>query len=126
MHKLAPVLYLIVSVVNLLPVIGVVSADRLTMLYGLPIDDPNLEILLRHRAVLFAVVGVLLAVAAFRASWRQAATVAGLFSMLSFVALVGLVGDANRALDRVATIDVVASVLLVVAALVGRGRASSP
>lgn len=122
MRKLVTLLFLLVAVINLMPVIGVVSAARLAALYGIPVDDPNLEILLRHRAVLFAVVGAVLVGAAFRPRWRAVATVAGLLSMLSFVALVAIVGDANPALYRVAVIDVAASVLLVAAAVLGRAQ----
>ena len=57
-------LILLVAVINLLPVSGVVSSGRLRALYGVPVDEPNLLILLRHRAVLFAIVGGLLVASA--------------------------------------------------------------
>lgn len=111
------------AVVNLAPVSGVLSVVRLESLYGIPFADPSLEILMRHRALLFAVVGVALLVAAFRPRLRLAAGAAGLFSMLSFVLLVGIVGGSNENLVRVAMVDCVASALLIPAMLLDyRGR----
>lgn len=119
MQKIATVLYLIAGAVNLLPVVGVLSAGRLQALYGVPLDDPNLIILLRHRAVLFGIIGAILVAAAFRAALRPLAIAAGLASMLSFVFVAYAVGDFNAELRRVVLVDVVASFLLVVAGLIG-------
>jgi hypothetical protein len=107
MGRLVSALYLIAGLGNLLPVTGVVSAARLEALYGVAIGDPNLLVLMRHRAVLFGIVGALLCAAAFRPAWRAAALAAGLASMLSFVALAWLAGDANPALNRIAIVDLV-------------------
>ena len=119
MRVLSTVLFLLVAAVNLLPVAGVLSKARLEGLYGVPIPDADLEILLRHRAVLFAIVGGLLVAAAFHPPLRPAAVAAGLASMLSFVALAFWVGGSNAALRRVALVDVAASLALVAAAWLG-------
>ena len=115
MDALASVLYVLAGIVNLAPMSGVLSAARLQALYGIPFADPNLIVLMRHRAVLLGIVGALLVTAAFHAPLRLFAFVAGLVSMLSFVLVAWLVGDFNAELRRVALIDVVASVLLVAA-----------
>jgi hypothetical protein len=117
MRALVTGLLLLAAVVNLLPAIGVLSTARLEALYGVVVQDPNLAILMRHRAVLFGIVGALLAVAAFYPPARALAIPAGLVSMLAFVALAGSVGDYNPLLRRVVIVDVVASVALVVAAV---------
>lgn len=117
MRTFATALLLLAAVANLLPVLGVLSAARLESLYGVLLQDPNLAILLRHRAVLFAIVGGLLGVAAFHPPLRSFAITAGLVSMLSFVALAGLTGDYNPQLRRVVLVDVIASLGLVAAAL---------
>lgn len=120
MRALSGILILLAGLANLLPVIGVVSAGRLEALYGVALEDPNLAILLRHRAVLFAIVGGLLVVSAFRPQHRPAGFVAGLVSMLSFVAIAWLVGGYNAELRRVIVVDLVASALLVGAVLLER------
>ncbi len=116
MKSLSKALFLLVAVVNLIPVSGFLSADHLSRLYGLTFDDPNLEILMRHRAVLFGIVGVLLVLAAFKPQLQQLAVAFGLISMLSFVLVALLVGDYNPHLARVVLVDVGASVALVGAA----------
>lgn len=118
MNTVAKALYLIVGVVNLLPVSGVLSVPRLQALYGVSFTDPNVIILMRHRAVLFAIIGALLAAAAFVPRLRPVAVGAGLVSMLSFVLLAYSVGDFNAELQRVVVVDIVASILLALAAVI--------
>lgn len=125
MGRVVSALYLLAGVGNLLPVVGVLSAARLEALYGVAIGDPNLLVLMRHRAVLFAIVGALLVAAAFRPAWRAAALAAGWASMLSFVALAWLVGDVNAELRRVVAVDLVLSAILACAAVVG-ARSTRP
>jgi hypothetical protein len=98
-------------------VLGVLGVARLEALYGVVIQDPNLAILMRHRAVLFGIVGGLLALAAFYPPARPLAIPAGLVSMLAFVAIAGSVGDYNPLLRRVVIVDVAASLALVAAAV---------
>lgn len=43
---------LIVALIHLLPVIGVIGAERLESLYGVTIEETNMTILMRNRAVL--------------------------------------------------------------------------
>lgn len=117
MRAIATVLLLLAAAVNLIPVAGALSTSRLEGLYGVVVQDPNLEVLMRHRAVLFAIVAGLLAVAAFHPPLRALAIAAGLISMLSFVAIAGLVGEYNPLLRRVLLVDVVASLALVAAGL---------
>jgi hypothetical protein len=117
MRVLVSLLLIFAAVVNLLPMLGVLGTARLEALYGIVVQDPNLAILMRHRAVLFGIVGGLLALAAFYAPARPLAIPAGLVSMLAFVAIAGSVGDYNPLLRRVVIADVVASLALVAAAV---------
>jgi hypothetical protein len=123
MQGLVTALFLVVALINLLPGIGVWSAARLQSLYGVPLAEANLVILMRHRAVMLAIVGALLAFAALRPPLRPVAVAAGLVSMLSFVAI-ALFGEPNEWLRRVALIDTVASALLVAAAVLDHRLAS--
>ncbi len=113
MRMLSTLLFLVTGVVNLLPVSGLLSKSRLQALYGVVLEDPNLIILMRHRAGLFGIVGSLLVASAFHTPLRPLALAAGLMSMLSFVVIAYLVGDYNAELRRVVVVDLVASALLV-------------
>jgi hypothetical protein len=56
---------LVAAVFHLLPLAGVLGAERLAALYGVRIADPALLLLMRHRALLFGVLGLLMLCAAF-------------------------------------------------------------
>jgi hypothetical protein len=105
----------LVGVIHLLPLSGVLGSERLTALYGLAFDEPNLVILMRHRAMLLGLVGLLCLVAAFRPALRSAALVAGFAAVVSFLGLAASVGGANPQLLRVVTADRIALAALVVA-----------
>jgi hypothetical protein len=112
MKHATPVILALVGLINAIPVTGALGADVLASLYGLPVDEPNLLVLMRHRAVLLGLVGAYMIVAAFRPALRPSAFVLGFASMLSFIALAYSVGGINAAVQRVALIDVVACALL--------------
>jgi hypothetical protein len=57
---------IVVAVIHLLPVSGVISGERLSTLYGLSFDEANIEILMRHMAVLYGIPGVFILYSAFR------------------------------------------------------------
>jgi len=112
MKHATPVILALVGLINAIPVTGALGANVLASLYGLPVDEPNLLVLMRHRAVLLGLVGAYMIVAAFRPALRPSAFVLGFASMLSFIALAYSVGGINAAVQRVALIDVVACALL--------------
>jgi hypothetical protein len=58
------------SVINLLPTIGVVGPHRLQSLYGIDITEPNLLLMMQHRAVLFGLVGGILGGSIWWKQWR--------------------------------------------------------
>lgn len=103
-----------VAAIHLLPLIGVFGAGRLFALYGVSVTDPNLEILMRHRAVLFGLVGGFMLFAAFRVEWQVIAMIAGIVSVGSFFVLAWMIGNYNTHLSGVIRVDVLAAVLLVV------------
>jgi hypothetical protein len=109
---------LFVATIHLLPLIGVVGVPQLRRLYGLNLGDPNLEILLRHRAVLFGLLGAFLAYAALKPTLQAAGIVAGFISVASFIVLAKQVGRHNAEIGRVLSIDFVALALLLVAGVV--------
>ncbi|MCJ0763970.1 phosphopantetheine adenylyltransferase [Variovorax terrae] len=104
---------LLTGIIHLLPLSGVAGPERLSALYGIPVAEPNLEILLRHRAVLFGLLGAFLVYAAFCPQYQAIGFVAGLASVVSFVLLAVAVGGYNAPLARVVFADMLALVLLV-------------
>ena len=104
------------GIIHLFPLPGVLGAGQLTRLYGVSADDPNLGILLRHRAALFGLLGALLIAAAFRPDLRAVALIAGLVSTVSFLVIAWGVGGYNVQVARVVVADLLAVVLLLVAA----------
>lgn len=104
---------IVVGLINISPVIGVLSADQLSRLYGISLDGPDLIILMRHRAVLFGLLGALIIAAAFRPALQSVACSAGLVSMLSFIVIAYSVGNYGAAIGNVILADVVASVGLI-------------
>lgn len=101
--------------INLLPLIGLRSAAALETLYGIPVGDPTLELLLRHRALLFGLLGTLLLAGAFLRELRTPAIVAGLVSMIGFLLLGGPWDELAPAMRRIALADLVATLLLLAA-----------
>ncbi len=116
MRYVVAAMLVIVGVIHVLPLSGVLGAERLTALYGVSVGDPNLAILMRHRAVLFGLLGLFFVVAAFRRSMQPAAFIAGFVSVLSFLFLAGLVGSYNEQIGRVFVADIVALVCLLIGA----------
>ncbi|MDP3518141.1 MAG: phosphopantetheine adenylyltransferase [Pseudohongiella sp.] len=84
-------------------------------MYGILINEPNLEILMRHRAVLFGLLGVFLLYAAFRPAMRTLAIIAGFVSVTSFIAIAWSVGGYNDAVYRVVIADIIADIIAIVA-----------
>ncbi|MFN6169665.1 MAG: phosphopantetheine adenylyltransferase, partial [Burkholderiales bacterium] len=66
MRHLVSAMLVVVAIIHLVPLSGLLGTERLAVLYGIQIEEPNLAILMRHRAVLFGLLGVFLLYAAFR------------------------------------------------------------
>lgn len=115
--KLISLMLLIAGIIHFLPLAGVLGAERLAALYGLDFSDPNLAILMRHRAVLFGLLGVLLIYAAFRPSQQPVAFVAGLISASAFLGLAWATGGYNSLVARIVAADVIALVCLAIGAV---------
>jgi hypothetical protein len=107
---------IIVGIIHLLPLSGVLGTERLATLYGTSFEDANIAILMRHRAVLFGLLGLVLVYAAFRPSLQPLAFAGGFASVVSFLALAYSTGGYNAGIARVVTADWVALVCLVVGA----------
>ncbi|MGB3722696.1 MAG: hypothetical protein WA979_07750 [Pacificimonas sp.] len=112
MKTVAIVMFCLVGLVNLLPVMGTISGDRIQTLYSVTLTGPDLSLLMRHRALLFGIVGGLLLAGAFRPELRLAAAIAGFVSMGGFILIALTEQGVNDALRQGIVIDAVAIVLL--------------
>ena len=117
MRFIVPAMLLAVGIIHLLPLSGVLSATRLFDLYGITFDDPNLEILMRHRAVLFGLLGMFLISSAFLPNLQLAALITGFVSVVSFLYLAYSVGGYNDQVNRIVTADKAALVCLLVGSI---------
>ncbi|GAB09074.1 hypothetical protein GOARA_027_00370 [Gordonia araii NBRC 100433] len=123
-NRLTQLLMIAAGALHLIPATAAASRERIEALYGITVPNSDVELLLRHRAVLFAVLGVALIAAAFSPRSRVPVIVAGLVAMGSWVGLAGVIGTDNPQLDRVTRGDVVGVVALIAAAVLSR-RATS-
>lgn len=114
-RHVVPAMLIVVGVIHLLPLPGVLGGERLTALYGVAIEEPNLSLLLRHRAVLFGLLGSFMVWAALRPALHTVAWVAGVLSVVSFLVLAWMTGGVNLQVGRVVVADVVALGCLTVA-----------
>jgi len=122
MKKIVTGALLIAGVINLYPVVGVISVDQLEKLYGVPIDNGDLIILMKHRAILFGLLGTFIIYSAFRSSVQTLACVAGLVSMISFVALAYASGQFGEILNRVIVADIVGSLALIAVLVIRKNQ----
>lgn len=103
----------IAGVINLLPSVLAFLPDKISKSYGIEIPNENYELLLRHRAILFGIIGGLMIYSAVAKKHYEVSTVIGLISMVSFIVLFFLIGkDINSELKKVMTVDIVGTVLL--------------
>ncbi|MFI6997010.1 hypothetical protein [Nocardia sp. NPDC050175] len=117
---LAQAALVLIGVIHIVPGIVACAPGRAVAVYGTELGNRDQELLLRHRALLLALVGAGVIVGAFFAPIRVAAMTAAAISLISYLALAGTVGfhELNGKTKRVAWVDVVALIALAVAALV--------
>ena len=108
-------MFVMAGIIHLLPISGVLGVERLAKLYGRSFDEPNLAILMRHRAVLFGLLGLFLIYAAFQPALQPLAFLGGFVSVISFLWLAWQEDSYNQAIRRVVIADLVALVSLLIA-----------
>ncbi len=87
-------------------VVVAVAPERIQVTYGIAADDPDVAVLLRHRAVMLALVS----------AFRPVAVPVAAISMATYV-LFASTAEANDSQRQVAVVDVVLLVLLAAAAV---------
>jgi hypothetical protein len=115
----------VAGLVHLLPLSGVLGSRQLASLYGLRFDEPNLSILMRHRAVLFGLIGSFMLWSIFSPALRSAAFVGGIVSVASFTALALTADGYNEQIRRVVLVDAAVFLCLLVGAIIHFSMLSS-
>ncbi len=119
-------LFLVAGLINFVPLAGVMGNTLLESAYGIDVASADLSLLLRHRAVLFGIVGGLLLVSAFKPSLRVTAGVCGMISMVSFVLLYFLTDVANPELAGVLRADLVGIAALALGIVLSAKERAAP
>lgn len=105
----------IVGIIHLLPLSGVLGSAQLFSLYQVELNDPNLVILMRHRAVLFGILGAFIIYAVYKPTLHIPAIIGGLVSVISFLVLSMSEPEYNASVLKIIYADVVAFGCLLVA-----------
>lgn len=103
---------IVLGLIHLIPLLGVLSRPLLESSYQIAIDSHNLEILMRHRALMFGMLGGFLLAAAWVDSWQWPALTMAAISMAGFIMMVYLVGNATAEILRVMWVDYAGMVVL--------------
>lgn len=101
----------VTGIINFLPSLLAVFPSKIGS-YGIDFPNNDFELLLRHRAVLFGIIGAIMVFSAIRKKYYSLATLAGMVSMVSFLVLYFIIGDINAPLKKIMSIDLVAIILL--------------
>jgi len=117
MSTLVTLCLVVVGLLNFAPVLGILSASTMEKTYGIDIASTDLEILMRHRALLFGVLGGFILYAAFFPVHQWEAMVMAGISMIGFAVLVVRVGGYNRSIHKVLVGDLVGCGFLLAAAV---------
>jgi len=103
----------IAGIINIAPSILAFIPNKISDSYGIEIPDSNYELLLRHRAVLFGIIGGIMIYSAITKKHYSMAVIIGLISMISFYILYKLAnGEINPELNKVMKIDIAGIIIL--------------
>lgn len=105
MKKAIPLLLIIVGLINFIPVAGILSGAAIKTAYGVELTSPDLVILMRHRALLFGLLGGFVLYSVWVPAYQKVAASLAALSMLGFLCLMALEGGYNTLLERIAIVD---------------------
>ncbi len=107
----------LVGLVNLAPVVGVFSAQQMAEAYGVTINGSEMVVLMKHRALLFGLLGGFTLFAVFVRSLQLPALVMCGLSMSGFVWLMHFDSVTSHAMQRILWFDYAGLVFWLLAAL---------
>lgn len=108
---------IVVGLINFAPITGIISAQTLESAYSVTIAGNDLAILMRHRALLFGILGAFILYSAFNPFYQTAAMIMAGVSMVGFALLVLGTAGYNEAIGKVLLMDIIGIVFLSVAAV---------
>jgi hypothetical protein len=129
MRWIVPAMLALVALIHLAPLAGLLGVARMEAAYGVQIAGPDLGVLMRHRAVMFGLLGGFMLLAMFVRALQPWALGMALLSAGAFVLLAWSTPGHNANLAKVALVDVGAVVFAVVglaAWWLQRGTAAAP
>lgn len=100
--------FAVVGAIHLMPVAPVFVPETLSQLYGIAPSDTTLLVLMRPRALLLALVGILCLWASWAPGVRPAALLAAAINVVGFLGFYALYGNPAGALRTIAIADLVA------------------
>ena len=114
--------FAVVGAIHLMPVAPVFVPETLSRLYGIAPTNSTMLVLMRHRALLLALVGILCLWASWAPGVRPAALLAAAINVVGFLGFYALYGNPAGALRTIAIADLVALPPLAFAAWMTLGR----
>ncbi len=117
MSKLTAVFLILVGRINFIPVLGIFSQQNIENAYSIKLASDDLAILMKHRALLFGIIGGFVLYSVFVPSYQTAAMVLVGISMIGFVVLVLQVGEYNQSIFKILIADLVGIVFLLLAVI---------
>ncbi|MCG8414086.1 MAG: phosphopantetheine adenylyltransferase [Pseudomonadales bacterium] len=106
---------LTIAAIHLAPLVGFLGAERLESLYGIAIESSELEILMRHRAILFGILGGVFVTAAFKRAFQHQAFIIAAATLVPFFYLVAVSENYNEAISTIVRGDIIALLCLTTA-----------
>jgi hypothetical protein len=100
--------FAVVGAIHLMPVAPVFVPETLSRLYGIAPTDSTMLVLMRHRALLLALVGILCLWASWAPGVRPAALLAAAINVVGFLGFYALYGNPAGALRTIAIADLIA------------------
>jgi len=100
--------FAVVGAIHLMPIAPVFVPETLSRLYGIAPTDSTMLVLMRHRALLLALVGILCLWASWAPGVRPAALLAAAINVVGFLGFYALYGNPAGALRTIAIADLVA------------------
>jgi len=121
MSKEISLCLIIVGLINFVPVVGVLSANQLQGAYNVTLSSNDVIILLRHRALLFGILGGFILFSAFVPFYQSAAMIMAGISMVGFALVAHSVGGFNTSINKVLMVDYVGIAVLAIAVFLKYG-----